>query len=96
MSYEQPGVLSIRFQNEIDFCEVNNVDLKNQIERILMRNQIAFSEDWGGRLFTKSEQCVIRINSMMVEKAVMLLQESEIDLSKISFCEIKPKNIQLE
>lgn len=96
MSYEEPGILSIRFQNEIEFCDVSDIDQKNQIERILMRNQIAFSEDWCGKLFTKSNRCIIRINSLMAEKARDLIEEAGIDVSKVEFFEVKRGNIQLE
>lgn len=96
MSYEEPGNLSIRFQNEVAFCEVNDIELKNNIERILMRNQIAFSEDWCGKLFSKSTRCIIRINSLMAEPAKELLMASDLDLSHVQFMEIKKGNIQLE
>lgn len=96
MSYEEPGNLSIRFQNEVAFCEVNDIELKNNIERIFMRNQIAFSEDWCGKLFSKSTRCIIRINSLMAEPARALLDASGLDLSGVVFMEIKRSNIQLE
>lgn len=96
MSYEEPGNLSIRFQNEVAFCEVDNIELKNQIERILMRNQIAFSEDWNGKLFTKSTKCVIRINSLVAEQAKALIEASILDVSEIRFLEVRRGNIQLE
>lgn len=96
MSYEEPGILNIRFQNEIDFCTVNETSIKNQIERILMRNQIAFAEDWGGKLFSKSTRCNIRININMAEKARELIENSGLDLSKIEFLEIKHSKLQLD
>ena len=96
MSYEEPGNLSIRFQNEVAFCEVNDITLKNNIERIFMKNQIAFSEDWCGKLFSKSTRCIIRINSLMAEPARELLEESDLDLSGVNFLEIKRGNIRLE
>jgi hypothetical protein len=96
MSYEEPGNLSIRFQNEVAFCEVNNIELKNNIERIFMKNQIAFSEDWCGKLFSKSTRCIIRINSLMAEPARELLDRSGLDLSQVNFLEVKRGNIQLE
>ena len=96
MSYEEPGNLSIRFQNEVAFCEVNNIELKNQIERIFMKNQIAFSEDWCGKLFSKSTRCIIRINSLMADSARVLLEESGLDLKEVNFLEVKRGNIQLE
>ena len=96
MSYEEPGNLSIRFQNEVAFCEVNDITLKNNIERIFMKNQIAFSEDWCGKLFSKSTRCIIRINSLMAESARELLEESDLDLSDVNFLEVKRGNIRLE
>lgn len=96
MSYEEPGNLSIRFQNEVAFCEVNNIELKNNIERIFMKNQIAFSEDWCGKLFSKSTRCIIRINALMAETARALLDSSGLDLSQVNFLEVKRSNIQLE
>lgn len=96
MSYEEPGNLSIRFQNEVAFCEVNSIEIKNQIERVLMKNQIAFSEDWCGKLFSKSTRCIIRINSLMAETARDLIEKAGIDVSQIEFIEVKRGNIQLE
>ena len=96
MSYEEPGNLSIRFQNEVAFCEVNDITLKNNIERIFMKNQIAFSEDWCGKLFSKSTRCIIRINSLMAESARELLEESDLDLGDVNFLEVKRGNIRLE
>ena len=96
MSYEEPGNLSIRFQNEVAFCEVNDIELKNSIERIFMKNQIAFSEDWCGKLFSKSTRCIIRINSLMAESARELLEESGLDLSEVDFLEVRRGNIRLE
>ena len=96
MSYEEPGNLNIRFQNEVAFCEVNYIELKNNIERIFMKNQIAFSEDWCGKLFSKSTRCIIRINSLMAEPARALLDASGLDLSQVNFLEVKRGNIQLE
>lgn len=96
MSYEEPGNLSIRFQNEVPFCEVDNMELKNQIERLFMRHQIAFSEDWNGKLFTKSTKCIIRINSLVAEQAKELLSKSDIDLKEVNFIEVKRGNIRIE
>ena len=72
------------YHNEIELIKVNNVELKNKIEKTFLRNRISYYIRWDKatflqRLFGKdvSNQCRICINEWDKEIALELLKEYE-------------------
>ena len=43
----QPLYTSVKVNNEIELCEVSNIDCKVQIERALLKNRISYYIRWG-------------------------------------------------
>lgn len=55
---------SLKVNNEIELCEVSDMDCKQQIERTLLKNRISYFVKWNkGNLFRrKSETCIFCVN----------------------------------
>lgn len=72
------------YYNEIELIRVNNLELKNKIEKTFLRNRISYFIRWDKvtlwqRLTGKinKEQCKICINEWDKEMALELLKEFE-------------------
>nr|WP_308626189.1 hypothetical protein [uncultured Eisenbergiella sp.] len=69
--------------HEVDFCKVYDMETKEKVERILLKNGISFFVEWEekglGSLFffrkpKEKAACIIRIHSDEVPKAKELLK----------------------
>ena len=72
------------YHNEIELIKVNNVDLKNKIEKAFLRNRISYYIRWEKASFLQRltgkhnpNQCKICINEWDKEVALELLKEFE-------------------
>ena len=72
------------YHNEIELIKVNNVELKNKIEKLFLRNRISYFIRWEkpsfwDRMFGKgnTDKCKICINDWDKEIALELLEELE-------------------
>lgn len=63
----------VKVNNEIELCEVGDLNCKQAIERELLRNRISYFIRWnkGGifRLGRKKNYCIICVNGSAVEEA---------------------------
>ena len=67
----QPLFSTLKVNNEIELCEVNDPDCKKMIERALLQNHISYYIRWPkASLFScKKNQCIICINDNSKEAA---------------------------
>lgn len=56
----QPLYTALKVNNEIEFCEVDNLDCKREIERGLLENRISYYIRWPKpSLFSRKKVCCI-------------------------------------
>lgn len=67
----QPLYTAVKVNNEIELCEVDNLDCKKEIERELLRNRISYYIRWPkASIFSnKKDCCIICINDSAKEEA---------------------------
>lgn len=67
----QPLYTTIKVNNEIELCEVTDLDCKKQIERELLKNRISYYIRWPkSSLFSRNKDtCIICINDNAKEEA---------------------------
>ncbi len=72
----QPLYTSVKVNNEIELCEVSNIDCKVQIERALLKNRISYYIRWGkSTLFRrKKDNCIICVNDNAKEEAEAIVR----------------------
>lgn len=61
---EQPLYTSLKVNNEILLCEISDMDVKRQVERVLLRNRISYFVRWNkpGFFRRRRETCIFCIN----------------------------------
>ena len=72
----QPLYTALKVNNEIEFCEVENLDCKREIERGLLENRISYYIRWlKPSLFSrKKDCCIICINDSARDAAEMIVR----------------------
>ncbi len=67
----QPLYTTVKVNNEIELCEVSDLDCKQQIERALLKNRISYYIRWTRpSLFNRKKSvCIICINDNSKEDA---------------------------
>lgn len=80
---------NIKVHNEIEFCTLTNIDLKNQIEREFLKGRISYYEKWEEaglfkKIFGVRTGCTICINEMQKEKAEEIIADMKLN-DKINF-----------
>jgi len=67
----QPLYTAVKVNNEIELCEINNLDCKKEIERELLRNHISYYIRWPKpSIFNRNkDSCIICINDNAKEAA---------------------------
>ena len=77
------------YHNEIELVRVENIELKNKIEKAFLRNRISYFIRWDKvtlfqKIFGKrnNEQCKICINEWDKEIAMEILKQFEKEISK--------------
>lgn len=70
----------VKVHNELEYCAVEDLNIKKQLERLFLSHRISYYEKWEdtnflAKFFAKnsSESCVICINEMQKDKADELL-----------------------
>lgn len=81
---KQMTYANVKVHNEIAFCSVTNIEIKNKIEREFLKNRISYYEKWENpgffrRLFGSRSECIICINEMQKDKAEEVFQEMKIN-----------------
>lgn len=61
---------NIKVNNEIELCEISDLECKRLIERALLQNRISYCIRWAkASLFSKKQNCIICINDSSKEPA---------------------------
>lgn len=72
----QPLYTALKINNEIELCEVADIDCKREIERELLKNRISYYIRWPKpSLFNRKKfSCIICINDNAREAAEAVVQ----------------------
>ncbi len=72
----QPEYTKVKVHNEIELCETTDMEMKQQIERILLRNRISYYIKWHKQgLFKRNKNvCVFCVNANSKEEAEELVR----------------------
>lgn len=61
---------NVKVNNEIELCEIGDLECKQLIERALLKNRISYYIRWSkASLFSKKQNCIICINDSSKEAA---------------------------
>lgn len=73
----QPDFSKIKVNNEIELCEINDLECKQLIERELHKNRISFFIRWGkSPLFSRSKiNCILCVNDNAREATEDIVQQ---------------------
>ena len=74
---------NVKVHNEIAFCTLANIELKNQIEKEFLRDRISYYEKWEDpgffrRLLGVRTSCTICINEMQKDKAEQIINDMKL------------------
>lgn len=79
----------VKVHNEIEWCEVNDLAIKEMIERALLKNRVSYWISWSKPGFfssDKKDRCVFCVNQLQKDTADEALKEfPEEVLGKITF-----------
>lgn len=72
----QPLYTTLKVNNEIELCEVNDLDCKNLIERELLKSRISYYIRWiKPSLFSRKKNiCIICVNDNFKEAAENIIR----------------------
>jgi hypothetical protein len=62
----------VKVNNEMEWCEVEDLETKGKVEKILLNNRISYYITWAKpRLFSsdKNERCIFCVNQLQKETA---------------------------
>ena len=68
---EQPVYTALKVNNEIELCEISDMECKELIERALLAERISYYIRWGRSSFfsRKKNTCIICVNDNSKEEA---------------------------
>ncbi|MGN0431598.1 MAG: hypothetical protein ACI4EQ_04495 [Lachnospiraceae bacterium] len=84
----QPEYTKVKVHNEIELCETADMEVKQQIERVLLHNRISYYIKWHKQGFFKRNKnvCIFCINDNSREEAERLVRSISKDIeSKVHF-----------
>ncbi len=84
----QTEYTKLKVYNEIELCETWDMDVKQQIERILLRNRISYYIKWYKEgLFKRNHNvCIFCVNDSSRDDAEQLIRSLDKDIdSKVRF-----------
>lgn len=72
----QPEYTKLKVNNEIELCETADMEVKQQIEKILLKNRISYYMKWRkqGMLWRNRDVCVICVNDSARDEAEQLIR----------------------
>ena len=72
----QPEYTKVKVHNEIELCETTDMEVKQQIERVLLRNRISYYIKWHKQgLFRRNRDvCLFCVNDNSKEEAEELIR----------------------
>lgn len=84
----QSEYTKVKVHNEIELCETADMEVKQQIERVLLKNRISYYIKWHkqGIFKRKRNVCVFCINENFKDEAEKLVMELSKDMEdKVRF-----------
>lgn len=84
----QTEYTKLKVHNEIEICETADMEMKQQIERVLLRNRISYYIKWYKQgLFRRNRDvCIFCINDSARDEAEKLIRSLAEDIdSKVQF-----------
>ena len=79
---EQPVYTRVKVNNEIEFCEVKNMDAKEHVEKALLKARVSYYIRWKKPGFfsnDRKETCIFHINSQQIEPAFQAMEAAGLD-----------------
>ena len=72
----QPLYTTMKVNNEIELCEVSDLECKQQIERLLLKDRISYYIRWPKSSFfgRKKDSCIICINDNVRDEAESIVR----------------------
>ena len=73
---EQSEYTHVKVNNEIQFCEVRDLETKGAVEKALLANRVSYYIRWddGGFFRARKKKCVFHVNSAQKETAMLALE----------------------
>ena len=96
-AYMETAFQKVKVHNEIAWCEVNELAVKEQLEKVLLKNRVSYCISWGKPKWfqpDKKEKCTFCVSQLQreaAEEAIQALPEEV--LSKIVFINKKVDKI---
>ena len=76
---EQPAYTKVKVNNEIEFCEVKNMEMKDKVEKVLLKERVSYFIRWKKPGFfsnDRKEKCVFHVNSQQLDAALKAMEQS--------------------
>ncbi|MDO4513048.1 MAG: hypothetical protein Q4B72_03340 [Lachnospiraceae bacterium] len=76
---EQPAYTKVKVNNEIEFCEVKNMEMKDKVEKALLKERVSYFIRWKKPGFfsnDRKEKCVFHVNSQQLDAAHKAMEQS--------------------
>ena len=76
---EQPAYTKVKVNNEIEFCEVKNMEMKDKVEKALLKERLSYFIRWKKPGFfsnDRKEKCVFHVNSQQLDAALKAMEQS--------------------
>ena len=74
----QPLYTSVKVNNEIELCEINNLECKQLVEKELLKNRISYFIRWTKtgifRLGKNKDNCIICVHENVKEQAEVVIK----------------------
>lgn len=87
----------VKVNNEIEWCEVNDLEIKDKIEKVLLKNRVSYCINWSKpRLFSseKNSKCIFCVNSLQKENAEEAIESLPDDVkAKITYLNKKVEKV---
>ena len=72
---EQSEYTHVKVNNEVQLCDVRDLETKSAVEKALLANRVSYYIRWdeGGFFRAKKKRCVFHVNSAQKESALMAI-----------------------
>ncbi len=73
---EQSEYTHVAVNNEVQFCDVRDLETKTAVEKALLANRISYYIRWdeGGFFRAKKKRCIFHVNSAQKETALLAIE----------------------
>ncbi len=72
---EQSEYTHVKVNNEVQLCEVKDLETKGAVEKALLANRVSYYIRWddGGFFRAKKKRCVFHVNSAQMDTALQAI-----------------------